>query len=273
MCIRDSAEEEEEGAEEGELVARAEALLARADELRAALPPRALRPLEFEKDDDGNGHVDFVHAASGLRADNYAIPRVDRLACKGLAGRIVPAIATTTSVVAALVCFELLKLARAAAERAAGRGVSTAEERARLRSTYVNLALPLVASTEPLPPAPRALAIAGLDALSEWDCLELRAARGSGSGETIGGAVERLERLLDGARVLALTCADTVLYSALHPCAIAPERPLVDALAEARPAPHVHEARDGAREVRLGVTAVRREGEPPLALPPLAYIW
>lgn len=258
-------------AELGRLVAEAEALLARADELRAHLPAGRLLPLEFEKDDDANGHVDFILAASNLRADNYAIARVDRLACKGLAGRIVPAIATTTAVVSALVCFELLKLARAAAERAAGRAPEPAVERARLRSTFVNLALPLVASTEPLPPAPRGLPIAGLEGLTEWDVLELDAP--AAADESVAGLVARLEALLGGARVLALACADTLLFSALLPCAVPPERRVLDAIGEASPAPYVHAGRGARREVRLSVTAARAEGEPPLSLPLLAYRW
>ena len=35
-------------------------------------------PLEFEKDDDANGHIDFIAAASNLRATNYTIEPADR---------------------------------------------------------------------------------------------------------------------------------------------------------------------------------------------------
>jgi ubiquitin-activating enzyme E1 len=252
------------------LMAEAEALLARADELRAAVPADSLRPLEFEKDDDGNGHVDFILAASNLRAHNYAIATVDRLACKGLAGRIVPAIATTTAVVASLVCFELLKLARAAAERAAGCPPDAMLERTRLRSTFVNLALPLVASTEPLPPTPRALGIGGLEALSEWDELDLDL---DAAGGVISGVVEQLERTLGGARVLALACGDTVLFSARLRCAFAPDERVAGALAKLRPPPYVHAAADGRREVRLTVTAVRAGDEMPIDAPPVVLRW
>ena len=37
-----------------------------------------LQPVEFEKDDDTNYHIDFIAAASNLRADNYEIPQADR---------------------------------------------------------------------------------------------------------------------------------------------------------------------------------------------------
>lgn len=62
------------------------------------------------QDDDLNGHVDFVTAASNLRASNYGIPVADRLSTKRIAGKIVPAIATTTAVVSGLACVELLKV-------------------------------------------------------------------------------------------------------------------------------------------------------------------
>ena len=37
-----------------------------------------LRPLEFEKDDDTNFHMDFITACSNLRAENYDIEPTDK---------------------------------------------------------------------------------------------------------------------------------------------------------------------------------------------------
>ena len=65
----------------------------------------------FEKDDDTNGHMAFITAASNLRAANYGIPPADLHRSKLIAGRIVPAIATTTACVVGLSALELLKLA------------------------------------------------------------------------------------------------------------------------------------------------------------------
>ena len=53
----------------------------------------------FEKDDDSNGHVDFVTAASNLRALCYQISPADKMETRKVAGRIVPAMVTTTALV------------------------------------------------------------------------------------------------------------------------------------------------------------------------------
>eukprot|EP01006_Ploeotia_vitrea_P023268 TRINITY_DN55708_c0_g1_i1.p1 TRINITY_DN55708_c0_g1~~TRINITY_DN55708_c0_g1_i1.p1 ORF type:complete len:1093 (-),score=223.50 TRINITY_DN55708_c0_g1_i1:123-3329(-) len=89
-----------------------------ADQVKAALeqlPPRDAfkqEPFsnEFEKDDDTNHHMDFIGAFANLRARNYNIGEVDKLQAKLIAGRIIPALATTTSTVTGFVCLELVKL-------------------------------------------------------------------------------------------------------------------------------------------------------------------
>ncbi|KAG8339883.1 putative ThiF family Ubiquitin activating enzyme E1 putative enzyme active site [Trypanosoma vivax] len=66
-------------------------------------------PLDFEKDDDDNFHIDFVAAASNLRARNYDIPTQERFKVKLVAGKIIPAIATTTATVTGLALIEYFK--------------------------------------------------------------------------------------------------------------------------------------------------------------------
>ena len=78
------------------------------------LPPAdkklKMSPIDFEKDDDDNFHMDFIVACSNLRAENYEIPPADRRKSKLIAGKIIPAIATTTAMVTGLDCLELYKV-------------------------------------------------------------------------------------------------------------------------------------------------------------------
>jgi ubiquitin-activating enzyme E1 len=68
------------------------------NQLLDSLPPPStlagyrLEKVDFEKDDDTNYHMDFITAASNLRALNYAIPTADKHKTKGIAGKIIPAI-------------------------------------------------------------------------------------------------------------------------------------------------------------------------------------
>ena len=57
---------------------------------------------EFEKDNDENFHIDFIHALANVRAANYKLDEMDWITVKIKAGKIVPALATTTAAIAAL---------------------------------------------------------------------------------------------------------------------------------------------------------------------------
>ena len=69
-----------------------------------------LNPIDFEKDDDDNLHIEFIMNCSNLRAENYKIDKADFGKTKHIAGRIIPAIATTTSAIVGLDCIELYKV-------------------------------------------------------------------------------------------------------------------------------------------------------------------
>ncbi len=66
--------------------------------------------VEFEKDDDTNGHIKFITSIANIRAMAYSINQVSEFEAKGIAGKIIPALATTTSIVSGLVAIELYKL-------------------------------------------------------------------------------------------------------------------------------------------------------------------
>ena len=94
-------------------------------------------PHIFEKDDDTNFHIKWIMSASNLRATNYSIEPVDFYTTKGIAGRIIPAVATTTSIVSGLITIEFIKYL-------------CCNDLESFKSTFINLALNTFVSADPI---------------------------------------------------------------------------------------------------------------------------
>eukprot|EP01022_Parablepharisma_sp_SALTPOND_P015993 TRINITY_DN22_c0_g3_i1.p1 TRINITY_DN22_c0_g3~~TRINITY_DN22_c0_g3_i1.p1 ORF type:complete len:4095 (+),score=552.02 TRINITY_DN22_c0_g3_i1:5895-18179(+) len=145
------------------------ALIAQWKELAAKLPMKkhqeasVVMPEEFEKDIDANHHVDFLHAMSNLRARNYKLEEMSWINVKLKAGRIIPALATTTACVAGLQTVELLKLIKKVDVEL-------------YRNAFLNLALPSCSLSEP-GPAPTTELRPGLK-VTLWDLWEIHSKKG-----------------------------------------------------------------------------------------------
>lgn len=122
-----------------------------------------LRPIDFDKDIDD--HMLFVTSCSNLRAMNYSIPTEDTHRSRAIAGRIIPAIATTTALVTGLICLELYKV------------IGTPRKELTLeayKNAFCNLAIPFMTLSEPTPPAKTKAMLRGKEwNWTAWDSLDI----------------------------------------------------------------------------------------------------
>jgi ubiquitin-activating enzyme E1 len=163
--------------------------------------------IDFEKDDDTNHHVEFVTAASNLRAENYDIPQADSMKTKQIAGRIIPALATTTAVVAGLVSIELYKIVEAG-------GKIAKAPLERFKNGFLNLAGPFYTFSEP---GKAPIKKYGEHEFTLWDCLEIRGPM------TMKGVIDWITDNT-GLQVSMLTSGASLLYAFFQPPAKIKER-------------------------------------------------
>jgi hypothetical protein len=91
---------------------------------------------EFEKDNDQNYHIDLIYSMANCRASNYKLDKMDWITVKLKAGRIVPALATTTASIAGLQTLELVKVLKQS-------------KKDDMRNCFLNLAVPIMQASEP----------------------------------------------------------------------------------------------------------------------------
>ncbi len=156
---------------------------------RSSLAARLI-PEEFEKDDTTLGHVSFATHLSNMRCVNYNLLQVSELEVQKVAGRIVPALATTTSIVAGLVCLEMVKIAVEKVKfkrqnrgvegfksywrriMSTGNSAERSQHLASFRNSFINVATPLLAFVQPME-AQRYTVGDSNTVYSEWSIVEL----------------------------------------------------------------------------------------------------
>ncbi|XP_027333908.1 ubiquitin-activating enzyme E1 1-like [Abrus precatorius] len=170
-------------------------LIIKLERCRTKLPAGfRMKPVQFEKDDDTNYHMDLIAGLANMRARNYSIPEVDKLKAKFIAGRIIPAIATSTAMATGLVCLELYKVLD---------GGHKVED---YRNTFANLALPLFSMAEPVPPK----VIKHQDmSWTVWDRWILR------DNPTLRELLEWLKAR--GLNAYSISCGSCLLYNSMFP--------------------------------------------------------
>ncbi|XP_052043277.1 ubiquitin-like modifier-activating enzyme 7 isoform X5 [Apodemus sylvaticus] len=215
-------------------------------------PP--LKPVMFGKDDDSDFikvHVNFVVAATDLRCQNYGVRPVNHDRIKQIMGRIVPAIVTSTAVVAGLLGLELYKV------------VSGPRPRGTFRHSYLHLAENYFIRSEPSVPA-----IQSFHHLEWtcWDCLKVSAGQPE---KTLESLLAHLQEEY-GLKVEILLYDQALLYSSEWPYEKRAQRlclrvtELVQQVTGWKPKP-------GLRVLVLELSCEGEEDEDETAFPPLHY--
>ena len=68
------------------------------------------QPEIFEKDNDDNNHINFIHACANLRARNYRLDECDKIQTKLISGNIIPAVSTSTASVTGFAATQIYTL-------------------------------------------------------------------------------------------------------------------------------------------------------------------
>ena len=151
------------------------------------------KPLTFEKDDESNFHIDFIHSLGSLRSENYDIPPVTKLKSKLIAGKIIPAVTTSGAAITGAVLIELYKLVRNL-------------KKDEFRGWYFDLGSNYYVVTKPSPPVPIEITEGCTErTFTSWSKMTLTAPL------TLSRFVTAVEAMKSVKLVMA-SCADSVFY-------------------------------------------------------------
>lgn len=132
-------------------------------------------PEEFEKDEDANFHIDVIYSMANCRSSNYKLELMEWITVKLKAGRIIPALATTTASIAGLQTIELVKLLKNC----------KLED---MKNAFMSLAAPFLSLAEPGAPAKTKLT--EKVQVTVWDRWDLKMSR----NDTIRALFEQIEK-------------------------------------------------------------------------------
>ncbi|KAJ1509030.1 hypothetical protein HMI55_000123 [Coelomomyces lativittatus] len=161
-----------------------------------------MQPSVFEKDDDTNHHISWITSCSNLRAITYSIAPADRSKTKWIAGKIIPAIATTTALVTGLVCLELYKY------------VDPKSRLEQYKNGFLSLAQPLLTFSEPIA-APK-MTYNQTHTFTLWDRFEF-------SDQPLMSLLEAFETKHQ-LEITMMSCGVSMLYSFFMPAKKKEER-------------------------------------------------
>jgi ubiquitin-activating enzyme E1 len=70
------------------------------------------KPIEFEKDDDELCHVSWINSSANMRNTQYFIPQTELYETRRIAGNIIPAMITTTSLISGFQILEYIRICK-----------------------------------------------------------------------------------------------------------------------------------------------------------------
>jgi len=155
---------------------------------------------EFEKDDDANFHIDFIYAMANCRSSCYKLDPMDWIQVKLKAGRIVPAMATTTASIAGLQALELVKILKGA-------------KKVDQRNSFLNLAVPIMQASEP--GDLQKIQLTEKISATLWDSWEIEGREGfkkDGKLRTLKDLIAQVETKYEGLKVKDVLKGNTPLY-------------------------------------------------------------